>query len=198
MIDLMNDVTFQRAINLLQTCDIQWAVCGGWAIDLYLDQQMRDHKDLDVTIKRSDQLHMQSFLLSRGWTLQKVDSGELHDWEQGEYLNLPIHNVWCSHPNFPPNYLEILFSEAHNNIYKFRRNPQIQLPLDRAFIPSASNIPILAPEIVLLFKAKTSDTNPSYQHDFEVILPLLTTIQREWLRQAIQDTYGNHHWLNML
>lgn len=194
----MNDITFEGAIHLLQTCNIQWAVCGGWAIDLFCNQQTRDHKDLDVTIKRSDQLDMQTFLVSNGWTLQKVDSGKLHDWEQGEYLDLPIHNVWCSHPDFPPNYVEVLFSEVDDKMFKFRRNQQIQLPIERAFISSPSKIPILAPEIVLLYKAKSSDINSDYQHDFEVSLPLLTSAQREWLHQAIQKAYGNHLWLNML
>jgi len=195
---VMNDPGFQRAIKIFQTCDIQWAVCGGWAIDLYLNQQTRDHKDLDLTIKRIDQLQMQDFLLSNGWTLKKVESGKLYDWEQGDYLKLPVHNVWCSHPDFSAHYVEVLFSEVDEMHYKFRCNQNIQLPIARAFISSPSNIPILAPEIILLFKAKTSDDNPDYQHDFEVTLPVLATAQREWLSQAIRNVSGNHNWLNSL
>ena len=194
----MNDALFLQAINLLRTCDLQWAVCGGWGIDLFLNRQTRDHKDLDVTVKRADQLHMQAFLLSHGWTLEKVALGKLCTWEQGEYLELPIHNVWCHHPDFPPNYLEILFSEVDDKQYKFRRNQQIQLPLERAFLTSASDIPILAPEIILLFKAKTSNENPDYQQDFELTLPMLNTAQRGWLKQAIQAVYGSHNWSNSL
>jgi len=194
----MIDSTFQRAANVLQTYESLWAVCGGWAIDLFLNQQTRNHKDLDVTIKRSNQLQLQTFLISKGWTLQKVVSNELQEWEQGDYLELPIHNIWCNHPDFPPHYLEILFSEMDDTHYRFRRNQQIQLPIASAFLTSISNIPILAPEIVLLFKAKYSDENLTYQHDFEIVKPELTTTKREWLKQAIHDTYGTHDWLDLL
>lgn len=192
------DLTLDRALNLLAEFDRTWAVCGGWAIDLFLDRKTREHKDLDITVKRADQLHMQAFLLEHDWHLQKVSKGMLIEWQTGEYLELPIHNVWCNHPDFPLNYLEVLFSEVSETHYKFRRNPQIQCPLEQAFLTSLSGVPILAPEIVLLFKGKYSDEKPDYQQDFELTLPLLSDAQCTWLKQALQTEYGAHSWIDRL
>ena len=192
------DDTFKQVITLLQNYDKQWAVCGGWAIDLFLNRQTRHHKDLDITIHRHHQNYFQSFLLAHGWTLKKVIGSELQEWEQDDYLELPVHNIWCSHPDFPPYYLEVLFSETTATHYHFRRNQQIQISLDEAFLLSESNLPILAPEIVLLFKAKYRDEIPAYQQDFELTQPELNGTQRQWLKHAIMDTYGIHSWTEML
>lgn len=190
----MLDKMAHDVIGQLQDLSIIWAVCGGWGIDLYLNQRTRDHKDLDITVKRSDQLLIQSFLLERGWQLLKVESGKLREWQVGEFLALQIHNVWCSHPDYPEHYLEVLFSEADATHYKFRRKPSIRVPLDDAFILSENHIPILAPAIILLFKAKYSQTNPDYQQDFERCYPQLNTSQQIWLKQSILDVYGSHVW----
>ncbi len=188
------DKPAHNALQVLNDLPITWAVCGGWGIDIYLNQKTRDHKDLDITVKRSDQLLIQSFLLAQGWQLLKVESGELSDWLVGEFLELPIHNVWCSHPDYPEHYLEVLFSEADDTHYKFRRKLSIRLPLEDAFLTSSRHIPILAPEIILLFKAKYSDTNADYQQDFEQCYPQLSTSQQMWLKQSILDVYGQHQW----
>jgi hypothetical protein len=49
-----------------------WAVCGGWAIDLFLARQTREHKDVDVA--RRDQLQVRAYLVARGWRLQITHS----------------------------------------------------------------------------------------------------------------------------
>lgn len=192
------DISAQQILNDMQKFPKPWAVCGGWAIDIYLNRKTREHKDLDITIHRCHQLDMQAFLVNRGWILQKVESVGLEHWALGEYLELPIHNVWCSHSEFTPNYLEVLYSETTETNYVFRRHQDIQMPLDDAFLIASSGIPILAPEVVLLFKAKTSENNPDYQHDFDTILPTLTSKQRMWLKQSIVTVYKVHEWLKLL
>ena len=56
---------------------ITWGFCGGWAIDLFLDRPTRPHKDVDVAILRSDQLHVFAGLRRRGWRLEKAVDGRL-------------------------------------------------------------------------------------------------------------------------
>jgi hypothetical protein len=60
---------------LLAGCPCPWYVCGGWALDLFLDRVTRVHKDVDVAIARSDQTTMQQYLHQRGWQLEKVVKG---------------------------------------------------------------------------------------------------------------------------
>jgi hypothetical protein len=46
-------------------------LAGGYAIDLFLGRRTRAHQDLDVVIRRADQLVMQDAL--SGWDLRAVD-----------------------------------------------------------------------------------------------------------------------------
>ena len=52
-----------------------WSICGGWAIDLFLDGVTRQHIDVDIALLRRDQLAMQSYLTARGWILEKAVDG---------------------------------------------------------------------------------------------------------------------------
>jgi hypothetical protein len=56
---MMNDTEFgdvYGAVKLLAGYSKPWAVCGGWAIDLFLHHVTRPHKDVDFAILRKDQL----------------------------------------------------------------------------------------------------------------------------------------------
>ena len=43
-----------EAAHLLAGTEVPWAVAGGWAIDLHLGRQTREHGDLEVAIPRAD------------------------------------------------------------------------------------------------------------------------------------------------
>lgn len=191
------DKEFQRIVQLFQTFSHPWAVCGGWAIDLFVGHATRHHKDVDIAVFRDDQLAVQSFLLGRGWHLQKVVNKTLANWESSEYLTLPTHNIWCNHPDWSPNYLEVLFSDTQDEQFCFRKDISIRRPINQTFIMSKAGIPILAPEIVLLYKSHSLD-KPEYQQDFEVTLPLLNSAQRTWLKQTLERFHGEHLWLDIL
>ena len=48
------------------------AVAGGWAIDLWLDEQTRDHHDVEVVVRRCDQAVVHEALCPR-WDLACLD-----------------------------------------------------------------------------------------------------------------------------
>ena len=76
--------------------------------------------------------------------------------------------------------------------WAFRRDPRIRRPLAEAIEFSPEAIPYLAPEIVLLFKAKApTDKNEA---DLALTLPLLTWSQIEWLRNALEIVHPKHDW----
>src|SRR6266508_3178305 len=68
-----------------------WYVAGGWAIDLYLHECRRKHKDIDIAVFRQDQLAIQRYFLDKGWKLRKYrgDSEVLEPWFPDEKLELP-------------------------------------------------------------------------------------------------------------
>jgi hypothetical protein len=45
----------ERVGALLAELQCPWYICGGWALDLYLNCVTREHKDVDIAVARSDQ-----------------------------------------------------------------------------------------------------------------------------------------------
>lgn len=174
-----------------------WGFCGGWAVDLFLDRPVRHHKDVDIAILRRDQTALQHLLTEAGWTLDVAYKGELTPWSTGDILALPKHGIWARHTSFQPSFLEVLLNEAEHNRFLFRRNPRLSLPLEQIFLPTRSGLPVLAPEIVLLYKAGEVE-RPENTSDMEALFPALDSQQRNWLVEAITTLYPQHPWLTTM
>jgi hypothetical protein len=63
-------------------------------------------------------------------------------------------------------------------------------------VTSPEGIPYLAPEIVLLFKARHD--RPKDQGDFTGVLPLLNPGRRAWLAAALARVHPGHPWISEL
>ena len=57
-------------------------------------------------------------------------------------------------------------------------------------------LPVLAPEIVLLFKAKQPSAKD--EADFGVLEPRLEPAARTWLAGALRTAYAGHRWIEQL
>ncbi len=55
---------------------IRWCIAGGWALDLHLRKQTREHSDIDVIITREEQLIAYEYL-NRDWMLYRAEDGKL-------------------------------------------------------------------------------------------------------------------------
>jgi len=174
-----------QAVKVVSEYDGIWAVCGGWAIDLYLNRITRHHKDFDFAILRRDQLSIQNYLSVRGWTLEKAASGQLLPWETGEWIDPPVHTIWCKHPSATPNFIELLFNERDDFNFLFRRDFSITLPVKKMILSSPLRIPILAPEIVILYKSLNTE-EPSNTADFRNVLPTLSSESRDWFERSLR------------
>ena len=91
----------------------------------------------------------------------------------------------------------MLFDEDDGDHLLFRRDPSFRLRLEDAFPHSPGGSPILAPEIVLLYKSKYSGEDDS-RADFLNVASSLDERQRAWLHEAISTLYGVHDWLREL
>ena len=191
----MISTELQAILDLMSDFPAPWWVCGGWSLDLYRNHRTRPHKDVDITIWRSDQTLLHDFLAD--WTLQVAHDGKLEPWKPGTIIELPLHIIWCTNPNFEPAFLEILLNEVDDCYFYFRRNQNIKLEREKAFTTTENGVPILAPEITLLYKSKTPDENDTIA-DFTNTLPYLDREQAEWLRRALQLQYDEHPWLRTI
>ncbi|MDX8361528.1 nucleotidyltransferase domain-containing protein [Cytobacillus sp. IB215316] len=182
-----------RVNVLMSSYNKPWFIAGGWAIDLFIGKQTRPHDDLEIAIFRKDQLHLKDYF--QDWEFNKVSNGTLYRWEK-ELLQLPIHEIHAEHKYNDQQQLEILLNEADNDKWLFRRDALITHPVESIWSYSASRIPFLNPQIVLLYKVK--NTREKDHQDFFAALPNLNENQKEWLRHAIQIHSPEHTWLEFL
>ncbi len=173
-----------------------WYIAGGWAIDLYLNRKTREHEDIEVAILRQDQRELRSHLA--GWQLNKAFPGRkgLRRWEEGEWLEHPVHEVHAFRKGWEPSSLEILLNDAAEDVWRYRRNPAVTRRLADMGGTSQLGIPILRPEIVLLYKAKVPRAKD--EDDLHSVLEVLEHDARGWLRDAIGICHPGHPWLSEL
>jgi len=185
----------QRVGALFDDLPCQWFICGGWALDLFLDRVTRDHKDVDIAIARTDQFRVRDYLRRRGWDLEKAVNGDLTPLGDREWLALPVHTIWCKNDQYDPDFVELLLNEIDDEGFRFRRDQTITLTRVRMGFESLSGLPILAPEVVLLYKSNCPE---AYGADFQNIAESLDRESRVWLKSSLDVLYAKHPWVERL
>lgn len=211
-----------RIAALMSGFEAPWALCGGWAVDLWLGGESRQHGDLDVTIFEHDQRAIFDQLAHRaGWSLVADGPDILHQQEpwDGRILDLPAHiharppgarnrdlvQAWVRTPGSQSRDgqdLEIILNERRADAWLLSREPRVSLPLDRA-VRTALGAPIAAPETLMFFKATAYRGVPGYprahdEADFRSLVPLLSAERLAWLREAITLVDSANPWLPAL
>jgi hypothetical protein len=172
---------------------VPWCVAAGWALDLFRGGQTRKHGDLEIAIPAA------SFPAVRdrfpGYVFDGVGSGQIWAEATPEVL-AALHQTWLRDPA-TGNYLVDVFREPHDgDTWICRRDETIRLPYRDIIHRTRDGIPYLAPELVLLFKAKNS--RPKDQADFDGAVPHLTPAQRETLAGLLARVHPGHPWLASL
>lgn len=181
----------ERAVSTMSNFHAPWGIAGGWALDLFIGHESRSHADIDIAILRADQKQLRSQVSGR---IEKVIDHQLIEWSPTEVLTLPVHEA---HVTWPDGYhLELLLNEQDRETHEwvFRRDERIRRPLAAAF--ATGRVPYLAPEIVLLYKAKAPSAKDDA--DFHTVLSHLQDEQRSWLRNALDATTPGHRWASIL
>lgn len=174
-----------------------WMVAGGWAVDLYLGRVTRAHKDVEFAILREDQLALRAHLV--GWTCRfgtRVPERPRAAWDDGMWLSAPIHQIWADRPSGDPATLDILLNERSGEEWLFRRDQTVTMPLAELIHRSGRGIPILAPEVVLLYKAGAPQDYD--EADYAQLAPVLPRRSHAWLRRALEHCHPGHRWLEAL
>jgi hypothetical protein len=175
-----------------------WFVSGGWAIDLFVGRVTREHEDLEVGILRPDQGALRAYLT--GWELCRVrferEPAEWVPWPEGERMELPEFQVRAQRGDGEPREFELFLNDVAGETWICRRNPAITRPVAEICRRGGGGIPILAPEIQLLYKAKRH--RPRDEHDFQIARELLEAPVRTWLREALEIIHPGDPWIREL
>lgn len=186
--------------QLFSALAIPWWIAGGWAIDLFLGEQTREHEDIDVLFLRRDQHEVRTLL--QGWDVQAAHpemlsgSWPFQEWEQGMLLSPEVHDIWCRPKQTDPWTIQLMVIDTWDDQWIFRRNAQIRGTLSTMGRVTNDGIPYLAPEIQLLYKARSP--RPKDETDFTRVLPFMDQQSRQWLVQALTIVHPSHPWLPQL
>jgi hypothetical protein len=189
-----------RVVRVMHTFPAPWYVSGGWAIDALAGRATRTHEDVEIGIARQDQGYLHPHLAS--WQLYKVvhnarrNDADLIPWEREERLELPIHQIVAQCPGARPPEFEFFLNEVWEDEWQFRKERSIRRPFSTSCRQTAQGIPVLAPELQLLYKATLH--RPKDEHDFQTALAYLGPDQRSWLQQALERFRPGDPWLDAL
>ncbi|HEY2670609.1 MAG TPA: hypothetical protein VGJ07_09570 [Rugosimonospora sp.] len=167
-----------------------WCVAAGWALDLFRGTQTREHGDIEIAIPAAAFPEVR-YRFS-GYAFDAVSSGRI--WENATPDVLAAtHQTWLRDPA-TGNYLLDVFREPHDGeIWICRHDETVRLPYSEIIHHSPDGIPYLAPELVLLFKAKHA--RPKDQADFDETIRYMSRAQRTTLAELLARVYPGHHWI---
>ncbi|MGH7864890.1 MAG: nucleotidyltransferase domain-containing protein [Candidatus Binataceae bacterium] len=185
-----------------------WWIAGGWAIDLHLGRVTRAHDDVDVAILRDDQSLLHDAL--DGFALQTIirhpdglmNRGTVQPWRRGERLELPVHQIDVMRaasqmrPQTEDVAFQLMLQETRGDTWLYRRNTAVGRPLASVGMHALWSLPYLAPEIVLLFKAKHCLDKD--RTDFAACVGSLSANARSWLQLSLALCHPGHDWLARL
>ena len=182
------------AAGLLSSVQVPWWVAGGWALDLFLGADSRPHQDLDIGILRRD---LQEVLgVFGGWEVFAAKDGALEPLNPGTRPRHDVHSLWCRPNAAAPWTLELMLDESEDEMWLFRRAPEVRCPLSEIVRFSSLGVPYLAPEIQLLYKAEGLRERDAV--DFNRTLPRLDVDQRDWLLRTLLLVHPRHEWIDAL
>jgi hypothetical protein len=171
-----------------------WYIAGGWAIDLFLGKQHREHEDLEIAAPHArfgDIVaalpDLDFFVVGDGLAWPMNEAGEMFDAH---------HQTWARDRSNERWRLDLFREPADGDIWISRRDERIRLPYSQLIERTAGGIPYGRPEVILLFKAKAS--RPKDEDDFATVLPRLDTRARTWLREALSLIQPDHPWITTL
>ena len=212
----MNELIL-AANHLLQDVPITWAICGGFAIDLFLGKETRAHGDIDICVFEKERETIAKYMLQNDWQVYEFRGNGKVRLQNEDLSSEPGRNLMCTKDTcelvkFYPceeeqllwyeffhtglkqlDYVEFLFNTSIDDAFIFDKSRGIQREMSKAILYH-EGIPYLAPEIVLLYKASNAD-NVEYQYDFEQAYINMNEEQKSWFLQGLDTLYpAGHKW----
>jgi Aminoglycoside-2''-adenylyltransferase len=183
----------REAALILTECPVPWYVAGGWAIDLSLGRETREHEDLEIAISRVDFAAYRAFIVGLDrFDLYDAGSGRVSRLADGQEPNQENHQIWMYERDAHVWRMDTFLEPRDARTWVSRRDPRIQVPMADAVRRTAEGIRYLAPALVLFMKAKHARDKDDL--DLTVTLPTLDQTERRWLADSIDLVHPSHRW----
>lgn len=201
---------------LLKNQDFEYAVCGGYAIDLFLGVESRLHGDIDILAYWTDRNKIIEYMWTQGFEVYEMLGDKMvHHITDVNNQFIKKRNIFCIKDGcefvrlkatgetniyfveLTPtiqvklNFIEILFNDKTDEHFLYARNHNIKRDLGKAIL-YVEDVPYLAPELCLLYKS-TDTERKSYQHDYDLSMQKMTYEQKEWLFNSLKIIYPTGH-----
>jgi hypothetical protein len=181
----------------LQALEVPSAVAAGWAIDLFIGRESRTHDDLEIVVARTSFGAVRAALPELTWFGAGGLAGEAGRVWPVDDEPAELHQTWGWDSVNECWRVDVFREPWEGDMWVCRHDPSIRRPVADVIERDATGIPYLAPEIVLLFKAKHADRNKDAA-DFARALPLLDVQRRQWLADALRIVHHGHGWITLI
>lgn len=211
-----------ECFNYFKGSGFSFNICGGYALELFINDTIRKHSDLDICIFEEDKDDFIRYMHDKGWIIyeplndglkrlisnpyeQKVEQIcvfcikpncsfiKMHNTEN-EFYKMEILNT--EQLNF--DFIEVIFNPKTKDKLLYAQNHEITRELGKAVLYNKNDIPYMSPEIVLFCKS-IYITREGYKKDFDMTVPLLSDESKTWLIYALEKSYPDgHEWLEAL
>jgi hypothetical protein len=207
------DLNLSNVAKAMDESNLNWFVVAGWALDLFVGKKTREHKDIEISVWR-DQVPVlfESFPENR---IDMVIGHKRYETLKKDSVidkrgHLVVRKLSIENHNFD---IELFTTERSAGHWIFRKQGDIQVPMDESILTSACGPQYLAPQLVLLYKAwfypsmeEMLQSQPSEADfirkcwetdckDFETVLPLLSKAQKEWIHTILTKFTPEIPWL---
>jgi Aminoglycoside-2''-adenylyltransferase len=179
--------------RLLAGVTVPWYVAGGWAIDLFLGRQTREHGDLEIAVPAPEFAAIRAALAD--YEFDVVGSGQR--WPLDSPAFRVMHQTWVREPGTGVYRADVFREPERDGSWVCRRDESIRLPYERLIRRTGDGIPYLVPEVGLLFKAKRA-SEPKNQADFGATAGLLSDDAVGWLSWALRRVHPGHAWIGVV
>lgn len=170
----MDSILSNSLFDYMEGAGIDWAVCGGCAIDLFVGRMTREHADVDVAVCWDQRDRLLAYLLKGDFRAFEPENGLLREVKSAGDDYRRNDNLWCvkkgsgayrierQHENYYQittarrhqdtlDFIEFLFNRRNGERFIYKRDQRVTH--DAAVAYSGAAIPYLAPELVLLYKS---------------------------------------------
>jgi len=176
--------------ELFEPFDGPWWIAGASAIELFAGVPIRPHDDIDVEIPRNCARKLATVM--SGWDLRLASGGRLTPWNPALPVPGDVNSVWCRPEPESTWRIQVMFATVRDDVWHFRRDERVSRLLSDAFSVTATGLPIIAPEIQLLYKA--TGTREKDEIDFRAAVKRMDADQRGWLVEALRLVSPDSHW----